>query len=123
MCTPFPVRITAACLLVTMSACTTWQPYPLEGSGELPRPVRVTTTSDEVVVLYSARLTQVVDGDSIVWGRLRRTGQAPVHRVPLREVVSLEVAHRSAGRTALVVLGVTVAWLGLTAWGLERGWW
>ncbi|UCC25377.1 MAG: hypothetical protein JSU98_16885 [Gemmatimonadales bacterium] len=81
----FSVRITAACLLVTMAACTTWDPIqmPVGPQAELPRQIRLTLHDGERVVLE----TPYLEGDSVYVGLVDR---AEARRVPVAAVARVE---------------------------------
>ena len=103
MRTSLPIRITGACLLVTMSACTTWKPYTLQPDVELPSRVRLHLISGERVDVTSG----VLEGDTAFVWRMGREG--PLRKTPLRLVASMEEAHVSRARTvALLIVLVPV---------------
>ena len=117
MRTSLSIRITAACLLLAMAACTTWQPYPYElerGTG-LPERIRVNLVTSESVQLASPFL----EGDTTLVGRVRTRSSAVSRRVPLRDVSSLEWRAVSRGRTAAAGVVVLIAGLAYFYWALS----
>lgn len=105
MRTPFPIRITAAGLLVTITACTTWQPWMVtRDRQEFPSRVRVTLDTGERATLDRAEL----HGDTLAgWTTQRSTDRRPpvLLKVPLRSVQAIEKEVFSPGRTVLLVVG------------------
>ena len=102
-------RAIAAALLLTftMSACRTWAPIE-EFHSPVPDALRVELASGERAEVMDARM----EGDILV-GRL--AGEETPVRIPLSQIVAAEAGRMSAGRTALLVLGVGVLFVGVLA--------
>jgi hypothetical protein len=102
--------------LVSLTACTTWEPYTLQPDVELPSRVRLHLISGERVDVTSG----ILEGDTAFVWRMGREG--PLRKTPLRLVASMEEPHVSRARTAaLVIVLVPVAFLALFYVGCTLG--
>jgi hypothetical protein len=98
--------------LISVTACTAWQPVRVAPAGTaLPERVRLTLQTGEQVTLWDATL----QGDTTVVGREGRDG--PVRQYPLGSVRELEARSRVIGRTILLGVGIVVVGLGLVYLG------
>ncbi len=112
MRTSLPIRITAACLLATMAACTTWTPYQAEYQSAMPERLRIELASHDTVELA---YPYWVGRDSIA-GQLEGSDAKGVARtVSLADVNHME-ARQSRSRTALLLLGAAA--VGLVLYGV-----
>jgi hypothetical protein len=99
--------VVALVVLVSLTACTVWQPYAVVApNAALPERVRLTLDTGEEVKLQDAFL----DGDTLVVGR-QREGE-PMREFPLRNVSALEVGSVSVSRSVLFGAVVTAAGVG-----------
>ena len=93
------VRAIASCLLVTVTACTTWQPLspPAGPTTGLPEQLRLTLHTGETVTLR----TPYLEGDSVYVGL---TGPAEARRVPVTSVALVEEGHGPSGGVGFLAL-------------------
>lgn len=97
--------------IISVSACTAWQPYMPRSGVEPPTKVRVHLTTGETVTL----LSPVMEGDSALVGHVESTDS--LGTVPLRLVRDLEQGKVSLVRTVGVIVLVPIAGvLALVAW-------
>ena len=95
-------RCLALCLVVSMAACTTWQPYTLPPDGSLPTRLRLESHDGEQVIVRRPTL----EGDSALVGIARRQR----HRVLLDQIQGMEHQHTHVVRSVVtgVVLGLAL---------------
>lgn len=95
--------VAAVLFLMQLAGCRSWRPYGLEpGQTRIPGTVRLTLTTDEQLEMRDP----FVVGDSAIAGRQDAAG--PVWTIPLTDVRSLEERRFDPGRTAALLIGVTI---------------
>ncbi len=104
MRTNFDARIVAASLLLTIAACTSWEPYEVAPTREdLPSTIRLTLTTGEQRQLAHPSI-RIVEGDTLISGRVYEGG--PVWETSLREVKSVESGSVDGSASFLTGLGI-----------------
>ncbi|HSM05480.1 MAG TPA: hypothetical protein VK858_12760 [Longimicrobiales bacterium] len=88
--------------LVSLVACTTWEPYVVQRDVEPPRVVRLHLTSGESVNLRSP----LMEGDSVLFGQLGTGTRAVMQTIPLRSVESMEQRRFSVSTTIGLAVGL-----------------
>ncbi len=104
MRTIFSARVVAASLILTMAACTTWEPYEVAPArADLPSTVRVTLTTGEQQRL-SDPFFQIVEGDTLITGRVHTGGR--VWEASMRDVQQVESGSIDGSATALAAVSI-----------------
>jgi hypothetical protein len=97
-------RIVAVALLLTIAACTTWEPYEVAPTqDDLPPTIRLTlTTGDQMRLAHPS--VRIVEGDTLISGRVYEGG--PVWETSLRDVQGVESGSVDGSASFLAGLGV-----------------
>ena len=104
MQTTFDARIALVSLLLSIAACTSWEPYEMAPTPEgLPSTIRVTLTTGELQRLAHPSV-RVVEGDTLISGRMYEGG--PVWEASLRDVHRVEVGSVDGSASVLTGLGI-----------------
>ncbi len=104
MPTSTSIRGVTFLLLLTIAACTSWEPYDVAPTREgLPSTIRVTLTTGELQHLAHPSV-RVVEGDTLISGRMYEGG--PVWEASLRDVRRVEAGSVDGSASVLTGLGI-----------------